>query len=73
MDYLCPKRIFTQFSQKQGWLVLFDKVMSDGGYEIGLLTTAGETILATFNNAAQLISVNDISGTLLTINEDENG
>ena len=63
---LCNKLQFHTFAERQGWLLLFDK-MTDNKSEVGYLLQSGSSIFAVFidglfdhmnDNTAATISVN---------------
>ena len=59
MDTLkCNNYQFHTFGEKQGWLLLFDKV-NDNGSEIGYLLPDGSTISANFDIDGYFDHMND--------------
>jgi hypothetical protein len=67
---LCNKLTFHTFAERQGWLLLFDKVSEDKS-EIGYLLQDGGTIFATFNVDGNFDHMNDTRNATIGVNFEE--
>ena len=71
MDTLkCTKLQFHTFGEKQGWLLLFDKV-NDSGSEIGYLLPSGSTIYAHFDIDGYFEHLNDNCNATIEVENNE--
>ena len=66
---LCNKYSFHTFAERQGWLLLFDK-MTDNKSEVGYLLQSGSSIFAVFIDGL-FDHMNDTTAATLEVTKDE--
>jgi hypothetical protein len=66
---LCSKNAFHVFAERQGWLLLFDK-MTDNKSEIGYLLQTGSSIFAVFIDGL-FDHMNDTTAATIAVNSKE--
>ena len=66
---LCNKYSFHTFAERQGWLLLFDK-MTDNKSEIGYLLSTGSSIFAVFIDGL-FDHINDTTAATIAVNSEE--
>ena len=66
---LCNKYSFHTFAERQGWLLLFDK-MTDNKSEVGYMLQTGGVIFAVFIDG-EFDHMNDTTNASLSVNSQE--
>jgi hypothetical protein len=68
---LCSKNSFHTFCERQGWLLLFDKV-NDEKSEIGYLLPSGAAIFTVFDTEGNFDHMSDTTTSTISVDSEEN-
>jgi hypothetical protein len=67
----CNKYSFHTFCERQGWLLLFDK-MSEDKSEVGYLLPSGAAIFTVFDTEGNFDHMNDTTTATISVDSEEN-